>query len=171
MKRSNLFYLLPLAVWIVMVSSASTMSYEQQDMRPLLSRLPLSVIETPLSGISFTYAYSEISVEELGLAGFVEFFVRKGAHVVTYFGMAVCAVIALRPLRMQWGTKLIWTFLFIVIFASLDEVRHFYHPERTGLWQDVVLDSFGAMLGLLVMDLISKVRGKRTADAGTGQLR
>nr|WP_275899487.1 VanZ family protein [Bacillus piscicola] len=130
---------------------ASSMSYEQQDLRGYLHMLPIAWLEKIVGDVTFTYSSGTVSIEEKGVAGFIEFFIRKGTHVLIYGFMTVCAYVALTPYRLKFHQKLALAFLFITLFAVVDEVRHFFHPDRTGLWQDVVLDMSGGALAVMVL--------------------
>lgn len=63
---------------------SSSTPYEKQDMRPFLGNyIDLSFLEPVLSGISFTYHQSVVSVETLGIAGFIEFLFVRG-HILLF---------------------------------------------------------------------------------------
>jgi VanZ family protein len=66
-----------------------------------------------------------------------------------------------RPVvRRTWGTQLrdLWRWewmllgmLSTVVVASLDEIHQTFIPSRTGRWQDVVIDSSGALIMQLAL--------------------
>ncbi|GAJ98859.1 VanZ family protein [Geomicrobium sp. JCM 19055] len=75
----------PLAGVIILIFVSSTMSYEQQDIRSVLAQFPGSeFLETLFSPVAFTYGGRLISVDNLGLVTFIEFFIRKGMHVFVF---------------------------------------------------------------------------------------
>ena len=89
---------------------------------------------------------------------------RKTGHFMGYGILAVLVFFALRNtnrdrlsalLRHRWGTclhdlwRMEWALLGVgvaIITASLDEIHQSFIPSRSGRWQDVVLDTFGAVL-------------------------
>ncbi|QKS73335.1 VanZ family protein [Paenalkalicoccus suaedae] len=157
-----LFYILPLAVWISGIVLASSMSYETQNVRPLLQNVPTDWIERSFSWVSFTYGDSVISLQTRSTEAFAEFFIRKGAHVLVF---AILAVLLLRLLL--FATKrttlaVTITLVTVAIFAIIDEYRHLLHPNRTGMVEDVILDFLGACLGIAIYLLIIR-RGKQRA--------
>ncbi|MFB4166120.1 VanZ family protein [Alteribacillus sp. JSM 102045] len=85
----KIMYTLPLLLLMGTIAVASSMPYEQQDLRGYIQLLPLEWFENIAGGISFTYSSGIVSIEEKGTAGFIEFFIRKGTHFVIYFSMAV----------------------------------------------------------------------------------
>ncbi|WP_158736882.1 VanZ family protein [Alteribacillus sp. YIM 98480] len=145
----KILYMLPLLLLMAGIAAASSMPYEQQDLRGYIRLFPLHWVEQIAGMISFTYSSGTVSIEEKGTAGFIEFFIRKGTHFVIYFGMAVLGYVALKPYRWTKCWKLTVAFALVAVFAVIDEIRHFYHPDRTGLWQDVVLDMTGGLCGIL----------------------
>ena len=103
-----------------------------------------------------------------GWAWQVNYVLRKTGHFMGYGILAVLVFFALRNtnrdrlqslLPRRWGTcrrdlwRMDWVWLGMgvaVITASLDEMHQTFLPSRTGRWQDVVIDSCGAVV-LLVM--------------------
>src|SRR5690349_8006807 len=82
-------YWLPVIIWAGVIFYASSQPYEEQDLRPFLSeQFPLEWVDTYFGWISFDYAGAEVSVVHLGEASFVEFFIRKGAHLTVYLILA-----------------------------------------------------------------------------------
>jgi len=89
---------------------------------------------------------------------------RKTGHFMGYGILAVLVVFALRNtnrdrltalLRRAWGTsmhdlwRIEWVLLGVavtVVTASFDEIHQSFLPSRTGRWQDVVLDTCGAVV-------------------------
>ncbi|MFB4166119.1 VanZ family protein [Alteribacillus sp. JSM 102045] len=69
----------------------------------------------------------------------------------------------------MWKTswKLAAAFVLVSVFAVIDEVRHFYHPYRTGLWQDIVLDITGGLYGILSYYFLEKTEKKKNKATWT----
>lgn len=84
---------------------------------------------------------------------FVEFLFRKGAHLFMYAMLAVCALFALIQARWKLGFKMLLAIIYVIGIASADEWNQARSGERTSAMQDIVLDSFGGFLGLVVLIL------------------
>jgi VanZ family protein len=57
----------------------------------------------------------------------------------------------------EYFWQLRWAVLGIVgtaVVASLDEIHQTFNPARTGRWQDVVLDSCGALTMQLILYIV-----------------
>lgn len=154
--RDNIFLALPFIIMFALYWSSS-MSYQSQSLvSPLESILSGKPLENFISQFEFTYAESIISVESSGYVGFVEFFIRKGAHFFSFFLLGFFWQLGLRKrVREEWLVVVLSIFLCIG-YASFDEFRQSFHPERTGLMADVILDSAGAIVGVVVAWLLTK---------------
>jgi VanZ family protein len=85
---------------------------------------------------------------------------RKSAHFLEYALLAVLWFRALRgdsmqPWRLSW---VFLTFLVTVAWATVDELQQaFISTQRTGSPWDVLLDSCGALTGLVLALLVSSL--------------
>ncbi len=147
-------FLCALIIMAVLFKSSSE-TYEQQTLIPLLDKLLASQpFENILSHISFTYAGSEVSIAAKGYSGFIEFFLRKGAHFFTYFIMGGALFIGVRGVTKQNKWAFPAGILIPLIFASTDEYHQYLTGGRTPLVQDVMLDVVGATVGVLIASLV-----------------
>jgi VanZ family protein len=157
-KSRKLILLFFVLLWMILIFFFSSQPYGSQDLKPWLqSVLSFERIPRYLYYIQLKYGGHLISINSLGLAGFVEFFIRKSAHVTEY---AVLGVLAFQSLRMIlprfWGLSLISISL-CYLYAVTDEYHQSFVADRTPLFADVLLDTGGAALGILLFILLSKV--------------
>ncbi len=117
--------------------------------------LPGEPLKGFLSMFQIPYWGTTVSVEERGYHAFIEFLLRKGAHVVTFGALAIAAYIMVRRIGIA--------FILTVILAIADEYHQSLTGGRTPTVQDVMLDSFGAAMALLIV-VIVKAFLKRKAD-------
>lgn len=149
MKKYILFVLILLALFY---SSAQT--YEEQSLIPDLKNwLPNEPFKGFLSMFQIPYWGTTISVEERGYHAFIEFLVRKGAHVVTFGALAIAAYIMVRRISIA--------FIITGILAVADEYHQSLTGGRTPTVHDVMLDSFGAAMALLVVFLYQKFQSSK----------
>lgn len=146
----NIYLLLAFGIMALLYYSSS-MGYEDQNVQPILHQW---LEGEPLKGlferIAFTYAGSEVSVAAQGYIGFIEFFIRKGAHFVSYFFLGLFWFLGLKNrVNQSWVTVLV-ALLLTIGYASFDELRQSFNPNRTALMEDVMLDTAGAMVGIAV---------------------
>lgn len=152
--KDNIYLAIPFIIMIILYLSSS-MSYENQSVVPRLSNLlsgkPLNDF---LSRFEFVYGGSIVSVEANGYFSFVEFFIRKAAHFFSYFFLGFFWILGLRKrVRDDWLTILL-SILLCIGYASFDELHQNFTPDRTALMADVILDTVGAIVGIITIQLL-----------------
>lgn len=161
--RGEHWVLLALAVIVVLFISSS-MTYREQTTVPLLERLLAS---EPFAGhlarIHFNYGGTEVSISSLGYFKFVEWFLRKGAHVGTYFLIGLFGYLGLRqPVRGTW-LRVVLTILSAAGLAAFDEFHQMLTGDRSPMFQDVMLDTTAATLAVCLVLIILAIRQRRHA--------
>ncbi|WP_077624749.1 VanZ family protein [Sediminibacillus massiliensis] len=146
--KNYLYWLLPLG-WMAIIFYSSSQPYQEQDMRPFLADyFDLSFLIPYLDQISFTYHNSVVSIDQLGVYGFIEFFIRKGAHVTVFLLLMIFFYVAItKTYPLKTGRKLIIALGLTIAYAAFDEWHQGLTPNRTPYAGDVVLDTCGALIG------------------------
>jgi VanZ family protein len=145
------YWLLPL-LWMALIFSASadTASAQRSSriIEPILRWLFPNLAPTELEVILLT--------------------IRKSAHFVEYAILAVLLWRALwKPVRhdprpWSWSTGGL-AVLMVALYAASDEIHQLFVPTRQASVWDVLLDTAGAMVGLLVTALIYRWWQRRCA--------
>ncbi|MET3575419.1 VanZ family protein [Bhargavaea ullalensis] len=153
--KKYLFLLIILAA--LFVSSGQT--YEQQSLIPRLQEwLPDKPLENTLSKIQVPYWGRTVSVESRGYYYFLEFLIRKGAHLAS-FGLLASAIFFVLP---KHRLRYAYAFILTVIAASADEIHQMLTGGRTPYIGDVVLDAAGGLMALTLIALFRMLT--RSAD-------
>lgn len=92
------------------------------------------------------------------------YYVRKLAHFTEYFILAVSVAFPLYVYGMRGIWLVIFAGAFCVGFACLDEYHQSFVAGRTPSKRDVVIDSCGAFLGILVTRIVGFI-GRKTIFA------
>lgn len=87
--------------------------------------------------------------------------IRKGAHMTEYAIFTLSILLALYVWNIRKRLLYIEAFAIAVIFSGTDEIHQLFVSGRSGRFLDVLIDSTGAALGLLVVWCISNLRRKR----------
>lgn len=105
----------------------------------------------------------------------VHFVLRKLGHVTEYAILAMLFWRALRRetdpqikaiLRLRSGqTLFLSVWILCAIFAGTDEFHQSFVPSRGAAWSDVMIDSAGAIFGLLISAGIARGRDKRSGKS------
>ncbi|MEH7348655.1 VanZ family protein [Gottfriedia acidiceleris] len=157
MKRTFKFYLvywLPVLLIAGIIFYSSATPYEKQDIRPEINHFTfLYDLMKHFTFVHFNYAGHEVSIKELGVAGFTEFFIRKLSHFSIY--LLLC-FFATRLAKLYVKRAYLVGVIFSILYAASDEFHQSFTANRTPLVQDVVIDSIGALVGACLFLLISK---------------
>jgi VanZ family protein len=90
-----------------------------------------------------------------------DFFIKKLAHVVEYFILAILIDYSLRHTTHFSRTKrLIFTLLFVVVYASSDEFHQSFTPGREPHIRDVIIDILGGSIGFFSYRYLKTVKSK-----------
>lgn len=146
--KDNVYLAMPFIMMFILYGSSS-MTYQDQS---VTSNLEIILKGEPLreflSSIKFTYGGDLVAIETIGYFGFVEFFIRKAAHFFSFFVIGFFWHLGLRKrVRNEWLIILI-SILLSIGYASFDELRQSFNPDRTALMADVLLDTAGAIVGI-----------------------
>ncbi len=86
------------------------------------------------------------------VASKMEGFIRKSAHITEYaIGSMLFFGYCLTYPKMQPKKRFIFSEMCIVLYAITDEIHQLFIPGRNGSIVDVLIDSFGGIIGLGVI--------------------
>ena len=137
----------PVAVWLGVIRLEST-SYASAD---------------NTFHLLYRFLYVLFGRIDVGLVWTLDHVLRKSGHFIGYAILSLLTFWAFQRthrdrlrllLKRSWGTYLrdIWQWpwalaaiLLTVVTASFDEIHQTFLAERTGRWQDVVIDTSGAV--------------------------
>lgn len=143
---------------------SSSQPYEDQDIRGQISEMvDESKWQERLQNVRVEYGGREISVDEEGTAGFIEFFLRKAAHFVTFACLALFWYLVLRH-WLSAAVALPWSGFLSVMAAALDEWHQTITPNRTGMVNDVLLDAAGIVTMMALIGLFNLWSRKKKRD-------
>lgn len=159
-KNGN-FYLAIAFLIMALLFWSSSQTYAEQSQIGLLEKLLHNQpLKESLGKISFDYAGANVSVAGSGYFSFVEFFIRKGAHFFTYFVMGGAFFLGIFPKMNRYWLTALFSWLAATGYAGLDEFHQMLTGGRTPLFQDVFLDSMGALTGVAIALLIRFLKKK-----------
>jgi len=73
---------------------------------------------------------------------------RQTAHFIVFLILALLLINAFRISGLNFNRSALYTFIFAVIYAALDEYHQSFVPGRTAELKDIVVDSLGIVSGL-----------------------
>ncbi|HEY3283794.1 MAG TPA: VanZ family protein [Armatimonadota bacterium] len=98
------------------------------------------------------------------IAGTIEFWVRKCAHVTVYFWLGSFVFRASRGTWPEVGGAFGRALLLVVLYAASDEYHQSFVPTRTSSIVDVGFDTLGGVLGMGAYGLWAMLRGRKPSS-------
>ena len=95
----------------------------------------------------------------------VSHFVRKAAHFTAYMALGILTLSALYQHSLSVPRKRYISLAICVLYAVSDEIHQTFVPGRAGRILDVLIDSAGAAVGILLVSLIVYSAMKKSAKA------
>lgn len=161
-KNGNFYLFISFVVMLILFLSSSQTYEEQSSLSFLEKWLAHEPFKQTLSSINFNYGGSEVSIHANGYFQFIEFFIRKGAHLLTYFLLGGSFFLGLYPKLKIGGLTLFYAWFSATGYAAFDEFHQMLTGGRTPLFQDVMLDSVGAFVSCTILVVwVSLGRKKR----------
>lgn len=86
----------------------------------------------------------------------LSYIIRKIAHFTEYFILGLLIYHLVKQYRVISKTEIIWMILFCVIYAMSDEFHQVFIGGRSPKVFDVIIDSLGSSLSILILQLLQK---------------
>lgn len=84
----------------------------------------------------------------------IEYFFRKLAHMFIYFMLSINVMLVLFTFKLNMFIRMFISLLFCFIYACSDEFHQIFVSGRTPHFMDVLIDTGGATLGIIVSLII-----------------
>ena len=82
---------------------------------------------------------------------------RKCMHASVYFVLAILVFLSFKSFKINGWKLYIFPILICFIYACTDEFHQSFVSGRTSEFTDVLIDTAGAVVGIIVAKLVSKV--------------
>ncbi|WP_373598210.1 VanZ family protein [Paraclostridium bifermentans] len=137
-------YLVLTILWMIFIfymshQPATASDAQSGGFMEMLSNLPI------IGGVLADFMKLDIAV----------FVVRKSAHMFLYFILSILIYLAIHN---KYNVKAyIISFILTALYACTDEVHQLFIQGRSGEIRDVLIDSSGALIGLILVYIINKI--------------
>ncbi|WP_420852136.1 VanZ family protein [Paenibacillus hamazuiensis] len=141
---------MPLFLWSSFIFYLSSQPFSDQTMLPFLQKhIPQYRLSQALPNVTVIYGKYNIPAKRYPYQ-FVQFILRKTAHLIMYFTLATLLYVATIPYKLRRGIRFFMVIALVGGVAALDELYQSTNFLRTGSIQDVGLDLVGGVIGLLI---------------------
>ena len=137
-----------LVIWLVVIFVFSNMNGD----------VSYSLSTNVLNGITNNTLASSDIYDTLHLL------LRKSAHVLEYFILSALIYNYLRFYNLKQNMLYLLVFIFNLVCSSLDELHQLLILDRDGRIFDVLIDSLGAIIFLIIIIIINRNATKRKSD-------
>ena len=86
--------------------------------------------------------------------------IRKTAHFTIYFILGLLFIILLEEYHEIQRKEIIYTIIFVLMYAVSDEIHQLFINERSGQITDVLLDTSGGIASSISYFYLQKIRKK-----------
>lgn len=87
--------------------------------------------------------------------------IRKTAHIFLYLLLGIFMLLYINTYKISFKKAIMITILFCFTYACLDEFNQYLRGTRTALFMESLIDTFGCMLGCLLIGLVKKTNRKK----------
>lgn len=149
-KWSNIAGILAV-IWMCVIFAFSAQTKEESS--AVSEGLSYRMINT--TGLLFHLHIDEEQLRQI--AGAIEHFVRKGAHMTEFAILAVLLYLWTSRWQAAYLRRACAAAFATMLYACSDEFHQLFVPGRAGRVSDVLIDSAGAVLGLALFVLIERI--------------
>ncbi len=152
MSKRRLILMILSLVWMVVIFCFSARDADESEEDSYKVGLTVGKIVVP----DFE---DKSETEQLEFAQKIDHPVRKAAHATEYAVLAMLLVGAFYPLG---KLGLVLPFIISAVYATTDEIHQLFVSGRDGNVTDVMIDSSGALLGVLVLFMIISLKKRKS---------
>lgn len=154
-------------VWMCVIFAFSAQTKEESS--AVSESLSYRMVSS--TGHFFHWNLDEEQMREI--ANTIEYFVRKGAHMTEFSILSILLFVWLGLWEMALFRRSAAAFLTTAVYAASDEFHQLFVAGRSGRISDVLIDSSGALLGVIVFILLGRLiqtirrrRSKKSQEPG-----
>lgn len=145
MKKFNIILLF---LWMVVIFTFSNDSGNASSNK---SDGIASTIVSFISKVS-NHNYSDSELEQI--IDNCIFIVRKSAHFLEYFILGILILNVFKDYKILTIKYIFISLLFCFLYACTDEIHQLFIPGRSGRPIDVLIDTFGSLVGIIIYYII-----------------
>lgn len=141
-------------LWMLVIFSFSHMNGDNSNSKSkgTINKILETTNKVGITNIDITAGKEAEAVDNLNGP------LRKLMHMGVYFILALLVINALRVSNVKLNLTYLLTFIICFIYACTDEYHQTLIADRSGEFRDVLIDSFGSIIGILFNYLLLRIR-------------
>lgn len=144
-------------LYILLIFWISLIFYLSHQPSVESSKLSNGVIDKIIHTVEIINGHEFTDNELKMISNYLIFPIRKLAHFTLYF---VLGILTYNVVQLYMNNKkiLIISILFCIIYACSDEIHQLFVSGRSGELRDVLIDTIGSLLGIIISSKIKKLK-------------
>lgn len=98
------------------------------------------------------FKFLNISIENNNLLNKFNYIIRKSSHFFSYMILAIILYLHFSKQNISSNKIINYVAILLILFAISDEIHQTYVPGRMGKFTDILIDSSGVILGIIIMN-------------------
>lgn len=145
-NKTGLILLFATTLWMLFIFYLSSQTAQISDnLSKKITILLINIIKQ----------IKDIDIISINHVGKLNNIIREYAHGFVYIVLSIFAVNALRGIKINVSMSCLLAFLISVAFACTDEIHQMFVPGRAAQLQDLMIDCAGALLGLVIFNIVA----------------
>lgn len=140
--------------WFIVILWGAVIFYLSHQPAHVSNGLSTRVTEEIVEKVERVVPDAEFNIREVNRV------VRKNAHFFIFFVLGILVMFTLRRSKIRGVRGGALVLLICVLFAISDEIHQIFVPGRGAELRDVLIDSAGASMGILLYLLMSRLLKK-----------
>ena len=146
MKIKSVILWLLVIIWMIVIFAFSSNAADESNSKSKkVAHTVVDIVEKDK-----TKEEKEIIVEKANKP------IRKLAHGFEYCILCILLILALTSYNISNIKKYIIALIICIIFASTDEMHQLFINGRYGDYKDVLIDTIGSSIGLIIYTIVTK---------------
>jgi len=148
--RTRMFYWSWVILWMALIFVLSGQpAAESSGLSGMLIRRFLEFFMPGFN--SMDMSYQAAAIESL------QFIVRKSAHFSSYAILGGFGILAFSQYPLDRPRRISYAVLICVLYAATDEIHQLFVPGRSAELGDVAIDTAGALVGIFVVSIATRL--------------
>ena len=141
MPKKRIIKWVTLIIWMLIIFLFSNQAYSGETTHSILENILPSIVNT-----------NNIDI--------LNFIIRKSAHITEYFILTLLTISLLKEYSLKERVILLLSLIICFTYACTDEFHQAFVPGRTSLFKDVLIDTSGGLIAVLIYCIINKYKKK-----------
>ena len=152
-RKTRYIFLALLIIWMI---SVFCFSHQTSDISSGTSGNTIRVIINIIPGVKDLQ-----ETEKQELVEILQPIARKLAHFTIYTIGGILSILFVNTFNNTDKFKILYASLICIIYSISDEIHQYFVPGRSGELRDIMIDSLGVILGVLIGLLFIKIIERR----------